>query len=73
MSSFKGKIFLAQHREEKLAREKEQHAFRKIKQGLNYNVLQSCLEERVHAEECGTVESVRFPPWFLLCFYYGKM
>lgn len=57
----------------KLAREKEQHVFRKVKQGLKHDILQSCLEKRGHAGECWTVESIRFPPWVPLCFYYGKM
>ena len=48
-----GNIFLAKRRRrEKLAREKEQHVFRKVKSGLKRDASKCCLEERVRAGEC---------------------
>lgn len=71
---FKGMIFLARLKvKRKVAREEEQHVFRKVKPGLKHDALKSCLEERVHTGECWTVERIRFPAWVPLCFYYGKM
>lgn len=59
---FSGKILLPKlRRREKLAREGEQHVFRKVKLGLRNDVLKSCLEERAHARGGSVLESIIFP------------
>lgn len=70
--SFKGKTFFAKCTTEKLAKEQEEHVFKKVKLDLG-DALKNCLEERIQAGEHWVVKRIRFPLWVPLCFYYEKM